>query len=974
MDIVPALRTSPGFVGRDDQLVALREAFDLAVGGEPVAVLIGGEAGIGKTRLVEEFLAEAAGAGARVVVGQSVELGDRGPAFAPVVGVIRGLLAEFGAERLIELAGPAGEALTSLLPELGTGVGDTLEGRGRLYDVVTTLLERVAAERPLVVVVEDLQWADAPTRDLLRFMVRAVGEVGLLAVATYRTDELHRGHPLRPFLAEMDRVRRVRRVEVPRLDSDDVRAMVCSVLGREVPADSVARIHRRSEGIPFFVEELAYVDGECGCDDLPGSLRDLLLVRVEPLSAPTQGLLRLIAAGGNHVDHAVVAEVAELEVAELETALREAVSSGVVSIDGEGYAFRHALLREALHDDMLPGEHARMHARYAQVLERRPELLPTGVAPVEIAHHWHSAHDVERAFSWSLRAADELVRTYAHATAQQMLERALDLWDQVEDPEASSHGDRLGLVLRASDAARDAGDVDRALALIKGALKAVDDDGTAERMGELLARKGALLDKSGRPGGIETLEQALALIPAEPPSPLRAEVLVSLSISLMLSWRLDESIAIAGEAIEVADQCGAMHIASSAINTRGTAWVQLGDVERGLAELRRAREAADGRAGALLRYHINLSDSLNLIGRYAEAVEVATEGKNHASALGRKRTHGSMLAGNAAEPMLMAGDWNHAERLIRRGLELGPPATHARHLLALRTSLLTWRGELEAADAAMIELREALGGRLWLPQDDRLIERVAAELALAKGDADGAWAASTESMSEPHYVDSPGHDLPIVFVAARALGERRRGGLDRPDRLDADAAWLRGLLDRLSSRWVPSVWPALVEAELASSGLDVGAWRSALDELSTVEGPAHLVAYAGYRLGLALTESGDRAGARQALREAASVADQLSAGLIRGWIAELSRRARIPLVEGLPSSQSTGTALTAREHEVLRLVAEGRSNREIGQELFISAKTASVHVSNILAKLGVSGRGEAAALAHRDGLLDGAAS
>ncbi|WP_158563966.1 helix-turn-helix transcriptional regulator [Jiangella anatolica] len=1012
---------SAGLIGRERQLADLREAYAIARAGEPVTVLVGGEAGIGKTRLTEEFAAEVASDGARAVVGQSVPLDGEGPAFAPLVGALRGLQAEFGADRLLELAGPGGDVLAGLVPELGVAPAAGPESRGRLYEVVTSLFERVAADRPLVVLLEDLQWADSPTRDLLRFVVRGVRDAQLMILATYRTDELHRGHPLRPVLAELDRLRQVRRIDLPRLDADEVVLQLRELLGQPPERSHVDRIVRRSEGIPFFVEELAHADD---CGDLPGSLRDLLLVRVEPLSEETQRLLRLMSAAGNRVEHAVLELVAQEWTGPLETPLREAVSAGVIVVDGDGYAFRHALLREALHEDMLPGEHARMHARYARALEEHPELMPNTPTAAEVAHHWYSAHDVERAFAWSLTAADELVRSYAHATAQQLLERALELWDQVAEPERVAGRDRLDVLIRAATEAYAAAEFERTLSLVKEGLRLVDRATDPARAGWLLAHLGIVKNRLGRSGAIEALMEARELIPAEP-SVQRAEALDWLATMLMLDWRFDESLEAADEAERIATVVGLDRVVASAQITRGSAWMHMGDAERALTELRRAGPAAVAEPDHLHRYYVNLSDAYTLLGRHRESVDVATEGYEHARKLGRKRTSGVVLAGNAAEPMLALGDWERAERMIERGLELVPPPNHERHMIGLQAWLALWRGDVDAAAAAVERLRTGMTRRVVLPQDSRLVARLEADVAFAQGDVERAWAAVVAEAGNHSGATVPGYDLPLAFAGAQALGARIRAAGSVAG-FGPDGDWLRALVRRAAHGWPVTVWTVLADAELAGAGLvdvsmlgpdgaelagvgvpgtdaagvrlagsagpgpamavvdgpsgadrTVAAWDRALAALRAAEGPVHLVPYAALRLGEALVEAGERDRALDTLRQGAAAADALGAALFRGWIDAFSRRAQLPLVSGVPSAASgsgNGSGLTVREHEVLRLVAAGRSNREIGEELFISAKTASVHVSNILAKLGASGRGEAAAIAHRDGLLDTAAS
>jgi len=960
---------STGLVGRAAELDELRSAQAQARKGQPVTVLLGGEAGVGKTRLVTEFAAEAVEGGVRVVVGQCVELGGDGLPYAPVAGALRDLVVQLGAERVLDLSGPTRDALVGLLPELGVSSGDLTDGRGRLFEAVTVLLERVSAERPLLLLVEDLQWADGSTRDLLRFVVRALGAARVLVVGTYRSDEIHRSHPLRPFLAELDRVRSVRRIDVPRLSPSEVAEQLTGILGRVPAPDAVKRVYRRSEGIPFFVEELACVEIDEKSGALPDSLRDLLLVRVEQLPETAQAVMRLLAAGGNRVDHAVLAAVADLDAGPLDDALREAVSANILRVDGDGYAFRHALLREVLHDDLLPGAHARLHTRYAEVLEENPELVSAGSAAVEVAHHWYAAHEQERAFRASLRAADDAQHAYAHGDAQRQLERALELWHRMPDPAAVSGGDRADLLHRAAQVAYDAGDLERALAMVEAAVAEPGVEADLLRLGGLLELQAKLLSDLGRPEAMSLLRRALDLVPADPPSAARARLLTMLAARLMMEARFDEAVDASFDAIAAAEAAGVVELEFRAHNVRAPSLVHLGRVDDGLADFSTARELAGDVPRMLVSYHINASDALHLLGRYAEAAEVAREGMDRAREIGLARGLGAMLAGNAAEPLLALGDWVEAERLITRALELDPPIRNVWHLLILQTWLRTWRGDLEGAASSLDEVRGRMARRTPGPQYTIPIARVAAELALAQGDPERAWDEVAGTLEEPRRGIS-GYDLPLLAVGARALASRARAGNIGPDEVERQSQGLREAFDRIGD-WGPAqVWRTVFDAELAGGiGDDAVAWRSAVAAVDA-GGPAFAGAYGSYRLGAALVATGDRGAAAIALRDAAERASRLDAGLVREWLDDLSRRARIPLLDEVGDVVGDRLRLTAREREVLRLVAAGLSNRRIGEELYISTKTASVHVSNILAKLGVGGRTEAAAIALRQGLFD----
>ena len=442
-----ATLASPTFVGRTEELARLAAAGDRAAGGTPTAVLVGGEAGVGKTRLVGEVVAGARAAGATVLAGGCVELGGEGVPFAPLIEALRGFVRDLDEPGLAQAAprpcpvragppppraaprSPARDAADpgGAGPALSTTPGPWSE-QGRLFELFLGLLERLGEERPAVLVVEDLHWADRSTRDLLAFLVRNLRHGRLLLLLTYRSDELHRRHPLRPFLAELDRGRRVERLELARFGRAEVAAQLAGIQGAPVPAELAERIHARSGGNAFFVEELAAAaaDGE-----LPPSLRDTLLARIELLAEPAQRVLGVAAAAGARVDHDLLAEVAGLPEPELLSALREAVSAQVLLVDaGDGtYGFRHALVKEAVYGELLPGERTRLHARFAAALAARDIAGDPGPA-AELAWHWYAAHDLERALPAAVAAGLAAERAYAFAEAQRQFERALELWDR----------------------------------------------------------------------------------------------------------------------------------------------------------------------------------------------------------------------------------------------------------------------------------------------------------------------------------------------------------------------------------------------------------------------------------------------------------------------------------------------------------------------------------------------------------------
>src|SRR5271166_2561837 len=328
---------SPVFAGREAELTALARAFDEAVGGLPGTVLVGAEAGGGKSRLVSEFAARLDGR-ALVLAGGCVEL----------TAALRQLVRERGTAGVAELLSgwDTGE-LARLLPEFGAppAEADPDLARARLFELVLALLEALAGRLPLVLVLEDVHWADHPTRDLLSFLIRNLRHAAGLLVVTFRSAELHRSHPLRALLVELSRMPGVSRVELPRLSHSQVQAQLEGILGRPPEPAVTAAVYQRSGGNPLFTEALVNADGTVS-PGVPWSLQDQLLGAVKELPEQTEQVLRAAAAGGVRVGHELLAAVTGLDDTALAAALRPAVDANVVVTDADGYSFRHDLIRQ----------------------------------------------------------------------------------------------------------------------------------------------------------------------------------------------------------------------------------------------------------------------------------------------------------------------------------------------------------------------------------------------------------------------------------------------------------------------------------------------------------------------------------------------------------------------------------------------------------------------------------------------------
>ncbi|SNS68952.1 regulatory protein, luxR family [Streptosporangium subroseum] len=947
---------SPLFVGRADELAVLEERLARARSGSVSTVLVGGEAGVGKTRLIREFAGQAGDC--RVLIGGCLELGTDGLPFAPFTAVLRKLVRDLGQEGIAALL-PGGTTggLARLLPEFGEPDKDGAEARSRLFEQVLGLLERLAEIEPTVLIIEDAHWADRSTRDLLSFLVRYLrSDARLLTLVTYRSDELHRRHPLRPLLAELGRVDQVTRFELRRLSRREVAEQAASILDRMPDTVDMDVVYARSEGNPLFVEALLS-EGDAD-ETLPDSLRDLLLASVERLPEETQELLRVASAGGARIEHALLAAVAGVDDDALSRALRPAVAGNVLVVDGEGYAFRHALIREAVHDDLLPGERTRLHTRFAEALERDLAILPAPRGAIELAHHWHAAHDALWALVSAWRAAAAARKSVAYGEQLRMLDRVLELWERVPDAAERIETDHVDVMRQTITVAHLAGEFEHGLSLAKAALREIDTGTDPIRAARLLRQRGLVRYDLSRPGFVDDLRTAVPLVPTDPPTSLRARVLESLARVLHAPDTWEERGALAEEAIRVAHQVGDAATEAHALVTLAWSRYRYSEVESQVVAYTRAREIA-GRAGnysALLRTAISESDSLEGAGRHAEAAEVARRGIADADVYGLARTSGAFLAINLAEPLISLGRWSEALEVVKHALETAPPLPYRASLQGLATDIALARGDLDRAESLLqsawtVLARGNFRDQNTLPHHCREIE-----LLLARDRGDEAFALVERILAEHDLTITPRYAWPMLVASVRAAGPLLPELRTLAGKIEVDG----GLQEAWSLTFA-------AEATRASGAPDRGAWDAAVAAWAALRQP---YAEARALLGAArvTVAGGEREETARYLTRAAELADHVGAAPLAAEIGDLAKRARIP-VAGEPSTGEARLGLTAREHEVLRLVADGRSNREIAGELFISAKTASVHVSNILAKLGVASRGEAAAMAHQQNLF-----
>src|SRR5829696_5210231 len=536
--------TSKRLVGRSLELAQLQAALADAAAGQPSLAFVVGESGVGKSRLVAELRARAAADGTRVLSGDCMELGEGELPYAPLVTALRPLVRD-GDAVLDELPEDIRAELATLLPGLGErrerarGAGD----QARVFEALLAVLDGLSRTAPVLLVIEDLHWADASTRAFLRFLAATLGDEPLILVATYRPDELHRRHPLRPLLAELERVRALR-IDLSALNRDELGEQLADILGAPADPALVDRLYARSEGNPLFTEELL-ATGMDGLGALPPSLAAALALRIERLGDDAQEVVRVLSAGGR-LDDAVLAAVAGLDRRALRDGLREAVASHIVVLDGDRYTLRHALLREAVHDELLPGERAELHRALAPALEAAPDAEPPGAQrAAAIAHHYLAAGDQPAALGAAVRAGLAAMDVQAYREAAALFERALELWDRVPDAAELSGTDEAELLERAAACSFYADELARSVTLARRALALVDEDAAPHRAAWLYGMlQRSLWAMLRADDSVAAIERGLALLADDEPSPERAGLLARHAKMLMLQSRYRRAVSV----------------------------------------------------------------------------------------------------------------------------------------------------------------------------------------------------------------------------------------------------------------------------------------------------------------------------------------------------------------------------------------------------------------------------------------------
>jgi len=694
----------------------------------------------------------------------------------------------------------------------------------------------------------------------------------------------------------------------------------------------------------------------------------------------TQAALRVASAGSGTISHTLLAKVTGRTEDELTAAIRPAVTGNVLVTTADGYAFRHALIREAVHEDLLPGEHSGVHTRFARAIETDPALVCDGRADIEKAHHWYSAHNTTGALTSAWQASAQASRAVAHAERLMLLERVLELWDQVPDAAERIGADHVRVLEEAADVARDAGEHQRGLAFTELALTELEEAADPVRVALLLSQRHTFRRDLGQLGRGENLDldRALSLVPESASRDARTKLLLA-AVHYGCHEGGPAYKAWAQEALGHARESGDRDAEAQALAALGVIEAgPLGLAAPGSEPLRliaEARQIAEG-VGAyqpFIKLVIYESHLLCGAGEYERAAVVAHEGIADAERHGLARTRGAFLAINVAEPLLYLGRWDEAMDVTERALDLAPPSLTRVGLWTMSGWIALARGDLATAARRAASSRAVLSGVAYDDQEHLPQAILDTELALASGGPAAAVAVAAETIERYDLsVSSPRYVWPLLVAAAAVAAAAIAAG-----QAAGDAAALLCRVATLAEKlevsgpvqraWQLSYAAADPQADavdrLAAADQAAAAWEAIKQPY-----PAAIALARG--AAIALSGAGGREAAAARLRRAAPIAERLGARPLAEQIADLSRRAGdIPAGD---AANGDRLGLTGREFEVLRLVAAGQSNRDIAGALFISPKTASVHVSNILGKLGASTRTEAAAKAHALRLFDDA--
>ena len=971
--------------GRTAERARLLALVRSAVEGRPGAALLHGEAGVGKTSLVRSVVAEARRDGVQVLWGSGLRFDATDALLLPVSMALTRWLRESDPEDRAHVLEGVPEA-GALLPSIGHGTTESAGVASRAVVIVEAVVDRILELGPVVFVVDDVQWADPASRDVLAYLIAGFSRQQLALVTTHRDEESGGSDNFRTWLADMRRMPSVSMMGIGRLDVEATRAQLTSLLGSRPPSILTEQVFARSQGNAYLTELLvSELDPASSTlpEQMPEALGAALLSAWNRLTPGARATTRFLAVGGRPAEVGTLREVVVdlTGDAALIVALHEAVDAGIVVVDKERAWFRHPLLADVLMDTFLPGEAASVHAAWARSLLRSQAV---GIDEVRrqsaLALHFEAAGDARGAFDASVRAAELAEQQQLTDEAARSLVRAAALWDRG----APAPDDTMALVALLERGGTLCNRSDRgaeAHALISRALNVVDQRAEPVLASRLLMGVMDLAWELGERDEQPAADAARAvdLASSAPDSPEYAEALVLLSANLRATFRGDEAAAVVEQAVGVARRSGSASALAMVFGARAATCADLNladiDSQQGLTYA-----LASGEDLSVGWAFVARANHLWRAGRVREMILLLREALDHAVTQGRGSRECSVLADN----LLFVGDLLAAAEALRQGLSWSgkPNATIKLRLVGAVLASRQGNGQLATMHRArayevMPSLERRVGGASTA---------FLAEMMLAEADPESALSCLLDAKSAVRGDDLERLDEILVW-GARAAADLVQTGADRrrPELVTrarkglGDLIAFRGslpgipYLPRGNSDLVLPAMGALFHAErLRATGRGdlVAAWRAAATacKRADMRWDQH---QALWRLGAELVgHHTARTEAAEVLRAAHRYATQQGATPLRNRIEEVAASGRITLTDPpVPPPRDVRPAafaeLTERESEILSYLLANRTNAQIASELVISAKTVSVHVSNILRKTSTTSRQEVAALAVR---------
>ena len=956
----------PTSIGREAPLKALLERLDRAVAGSGSVLLLGGDAGVGKTRLVRELKHEVSTRQVRVIEGRCTSTESSVP-YAPLMNALRFRIEKGEGEAVAQMLGPLRAVLAPIFPQLEgrtPSAEDLAEReRERPFEVIFSVLERLAAEEPMLLVLEDMHWADQTSLELLHHLAHRAPSFAMMTLATYRTDELHAAHPLRRILGSMARDRVGEEIRVEPLDREQTTEMLRCILETEPDPAFASAIWRRSEGNPFFVEEL--ISGLAGSHPLdpneeaamileraplPSTVSEAILERVNALGPRAVETLSAAAVIGRSFDFEDLRSVLGMSELELLEVLEQLAAHQLLREDRlerkDSYSFPHALMQEALYESLISRRRRLLHRRVAIALERRGGKTPSRLD--ELAFHFRIGGDHEKAWHYAKLAGDEAVRLRAWDDAAAHYDNALAALEQMSDESdrAAELLERLaGVAWRRSQSIAARQYTEEALRLRRAL-------GHNEETARLLRRIAALrIDEGDTEGAGEALDQALLLLGKSSDSSQLGAIYDDLGRLSLARGELDkaESLLVHGLSLASKDTQGAEEV--PALVSLGELSILGGDVSAGVSRL-------DLALALLLEGRLPFE---RLTRVYAEGVRILILAQDYGRALSWAN---SAIELCQKQSVVGLDSLFRAMRAVILTITSGEEDTLAQAALAVEELRRTHRPELKdalrmlgyihRARGELAEARKAYEEAAELGDRGRPVGLALVALAEGRGSEAAEILEAAVAAVPPTQPLVARQLLPYAVEALTAVGRIEDAGK---------------LIDST---------PDLPDARVGSAQLHhaLGLLRlaqgNAADAVSELKVAASAWEEAGNRL--------EHRRARVALLEAMLSADASTEGLALGKrlldelgrpllprerevVRKVLRRAGVrtrPMPTSTNGERSRKQLLTTREEAVLREVAQGRTNREIAEALGIAEKTVGVHVSHILAKLGCKTRTQAA--------------